>query len=116
MNEEIFEYIEKRLSEIKEEIKQECMLLLPEVAGHLYMETVAKTKALHEFMKGHQGLAKHMDMLKAEVEKAEDRMPGTDYTKILEEAATIVNANLKIMDTVNLTDTKKPLSLEIGEL
>lgn len=91
--------------------KQECMLMLPEVAASLYMQSMAKMKAIGEFMEKNKDLAEHIDMLRKQVEEIDAKSPGTEYSKILEDASITVREKIKKIKELGVKEVDKPKDL-----
>lgn len=88
------------LKEFKEEIKEEILLLIPEVVGNMIMEMKALTERTEDFYKKHKEFKGHEQTVNAVLASMED--PLKDHTQILKEAPAKIRERINTMKSLDL--------------
>ena len=99
---------EEEKREIINKVKEELLLILPEVIGNLIMSHVGIIRMNKVFYEANPDLAGNKDVVASVVEMVEGQNPGLDYKAILDIAVPIIKARIKNTKGLNMTTINKP--------
>lgn len=113
---------EEERREIVNQVKEELLLMIPDVIGNLIMNHVGMIRMNKKFYEDNPDLAGSKDVVASVVEMVEGENPGMDYQAILDRAIPLIKARIKNTKNLNMTEVKRPnrnlssLTLGNGEL
>jgi len=101
---------EKRvlIDEIKEIVKEEIILAIPDIIGNLMREQSVIFKLNYQYYKDHPEFTDHKDVVRAVTEATEGSHPGMSYEKILELATPKIRKQIGEIGKLDMKSANRP--------
>ncbi|MBT9168556.1 MAG: hypothetical protein DDT19_01903 [Syntrophomonadaceae bacterium] len=94
--------LEDILTRVKEEAKEEALLLLPEVVGNLMVQHSALRRTTEEFYRANPSFEQNKLLVAKILEKLDAENPGVDYSKLLEKATPLIREKMALAASCEL--------------
>jgi len=108
------EEIKKTLAELPLKLKEEVLLLIPDVIGSVMMQHAVNQKITSEFYKKHPEFKNHGKIVASVIGELDSKYPDLPYDKLTEKAAPIIAERIKVGESLDMTSVSDTPQLNVG--
>ena len=112
MTDEDRAWIKEEIRQMKEDIKQEILLLFPETVGRLIELMSAKKEAVQKFYKDNREFIDNQKIVQSVLQQFDADNPGKSWDEIIQLSVPEIKRRISTVGSLNMVDMNKPKDLD----